>query len=80
MQYLDATSQTDLVTQGNRIKAAAMSVPEIITAKVSPFPIAWHWDRVTYSDAALGTARQAQCRSWSLPLDGSDGDYILGSV
>jgi len=80
VQYLDATSQTDLVTQGNRIKAAAMSVPEIITAKVSPFPIAWHWDRVTYSDAALGTARQAQCRSWSLPLDGSDGDYILGSV
>jgi len=80
VQYLDATSQADLVVQGDRIKAAAMSVPEIITAKLSPFPIAWHADRVTYSDAALGADRQAQCRSWSLSLDGSDGEYVLESV
>jgi hypothetical protein len=80
VQYLDAASQTDLVTQGNKIKSAAMSVPEIITARLSPFPIAWHFDRVTYSDAALGTDRPAQCRSWSLPLDGGDMDYVLESV
>jgi len=80
VQYLDATSQADLEVQGNKIRAAAMSVPEIITARLSPFPIAGHWDRVVYSDAALGADRQAQCRSWSLPLDGSDGDYILESV
>ena len=78
--YLDATSQADLVTQGDKVKAAAMSVPEIITARLSPFPIAWHFDRCTYSDAALGTDRQAQCRSWSLPLTGEDMDYVLESV
>jgi len=78
--YLDATSQADLVTQGNKIKAAAMSVPEVITARLSPLPIAWHWDVSTYSDAALGADRRGLCRSWSLPLTGEDMDYVLASV
>jgi hypothetical protein len=80
VQYLDATSQADLVVQGNRIKAAAMATNEVVSAKVSPFPIAWHADRVTYADPALGVDREAQCRSWSLPLDGSDGDYVMESI
>jgi hypothetical protein len=78
--YLDATSQADLVTQGDRIKAAAMRTTEVLTLKTSPFPAAWHVDRVTYADAALGATREAQCRSWSLPLDGSDGTYVIESL
>ena len=80
VQYLDAVSQADLVVQGDRIVAAAMRVNEVITTALSPFPAAWHWDVVTYSDAALGDDREAQCRSWSLPLDGSDTTYILESM
>jgi hypothetical protein len=78
--YLDAVSQADLIVQGDRLFAAATRVTEVITTKVSPFPAAWHSDRVTYTDDALGLPRQAQCRSWSLPSDGSDGDYVLETV
>jgi len=78
--YLDAVDQASLVVQGDAIKAAAMRVTEVITASLSPFPAAWHFDVSTYSDAALGVDRKAQCRSWSLPLDGSDMAYTLESV
>jgi hypothetical protein len=80
VQFLDATSQADLVTQGDAIKATAMRVTEVLTLALSPFPAAWNYDVVTYSDAALGADRAAQCRSWSLPLDGSDMAYVLESV
>jgi len=78
--YLDATSQGDLVVQGDRVKAAAMATNEVITTKLSPFPLAWHSDRVTYADPALGVDREALCRSWSLPLDGTDGDYVMETI
>jgi hypothetical protein len=75
--YLDAVSQDDLEIQGDRLFAAATRTSEVITAKVSPFPAAGHFDQVTYNDPDLGIPRRAQCRSWSLPLSGEDGDYIL---
>ena len=78
--YLDAVDQASLVVQGDAIKAAAMRVTEVITASLSPFPAAWHFDVSTYSDSALGVDRKAQCRSWSLPLDGSDMAYTLESL
>lgn len=78
--YLDAVDQASLQAQGDALVATAMRSSEVITAKLSPFPLAWHFDVSTYSDAQLGADRKAQCRSWSLPLDGSDTDYILESV
>lgn len=78
--YLDAVDQASLQAQGDALVATAMRASEVITAKLSPFPIAWHWDISTYSDAVLGDDRKAQCRSWALPLDGSDMDYTIESV
>jgi len=78
--FFDAVDQASLVSQGDAVTAAAMRVSEVITAKLSPFPIAWHRDVVTYSDAVLGGDRKAQCRSWSLPCDGSDMSYEMETI
>jgi hypothetical protein len=78
--FLDAVDQANLQAQGDAIVAAAKRTTEVITCKLSPFPIAGHFDILTYSDAALGADRKVQCRSWSLPLDGSDMDYLLETV
>jgi len=78
--FLDAVDQASLVAQGDARVAVDMRTTEVITAKLSPFPAAWHFDVVTYSDAALGSDRKAQCRSWTLPLNGSDMDYTLESI
>lgn len=80
VQFLDAVGQASLQAQGDAIVAAAMQSAEVITVKVSPFPIAWHVDVVGYSDPALGADRKAVCQTWSLPLDGSDGDYVMDTV
>ena len=79
-QYLDSVDQNSLVAQGDIIKAEEMRFIETITTKISPFPIAWHQDVVTYADSALGAPRKALCKSWSLNFDGSDGDYILETI
>lgn len=78
--YLDAVDQASLVTQGDRIVAAAIRSTEVIAASLSPFPAAWHFDVCIFSDAALGVDRKVQCRSWALPLDGADMTYILETV
>lgn len=80
VQYLDAVDFASLQVQGDRIKAAAMRVTEVLTLKMSPFPAAWHSDRYTYSDAALGADREVVCRSWSLPLTGEDMDVTVETV
>jgi hypothetical protein len=80
VMFLDATSQGDLQSQGDKIVAAAMRVAEVITLKVSPFPAAGHYDRFAYIDAALGVPRETQCRSWTLPLDGADMDFELETL
>ena|GEM_PF-879290 len=78
--FLDAVDDASLKAQGDAMVATATRVSEVITAKLSPFPIAWHFDVGTWSDAALGADRKVQCRSWDLPLDGSDMTYILETV
>lgn len=78
--FLDAVDDTSLKAQGDALVAAAQRTTEVISLKLSPFPIAGHFDVVTYSDVALGADRKAQCRSWDLPLDGSDATYILETI
>lgn len=80
VRFLDAVDDASLQAQGDAIKAVDMRTSEVITAKLSPFPAAWHFDVCQWSDPALGASRKAQCRSWSLPLDGSDMDYVLETI
>jgi hypothetical protein len=77
--FLDAVSQADLVVQGDRLFAAATRSSEVLTFRMSQFPL-WHFDRLEYDDAALGALRQIQVRSWSLPLDGGDMDVVAETV
>lgn len=80
VQYLSAVTQSDLVTQGNAIVQKARQADEVITTKLSPFPLAWHLDRSTYADANLGSTREVICNSWSLPLNGTDGAYVMETI
>lgn len=78
--FLDAVDDVSLKAQGDALVATATRVSEVIAAKLSPFPLAWHFDVSMWSDAALGADRKVQCRSWDLPLDGSDMTYLIESV
>jgi hypothetical protein len=78
--FLDAVDDTSLKSQGDALFATATRVSEVISAKLSPFPLAWHFDVGVWSDSALGADRKVQCRSWDLPLDGPDGTYVMETV
>lgn len=78
--FLDAVSQADLVTQGDRLFAAATRVGEVLSLKLSPMPALWHADICTYSDADLGPDRKVLVRSWELPLSGEDGSLVVETV
>jgi|ERR1035437_5060614 hypothetical protein len=80
VQFLDAVDQASLVAQGSAIAATAWRTSEVIAAKLSPFPLAWHFDVGVWSDPVLGADRKVQCRSWDLPLDGTDMTYLLETV
>jgi hypothetical protein len=84
VQFLNATDQASLQAQGDAIVAAAKRSTEVVTVKLSPFPVAWHDDVVTYSDGALGADRKGNCTAWVLPLDWSSSatamDYTMQTV
>lgn len=75
--YLQATSQDDLVKQGDAIVAADTSIAETLHFQTFPLPIVGHFDVVTYTDPNLPDSdqlkiRKVQTSAWQLPLDGSD--------
>lgn len=87
---LDATSQADLVTQGNATVVSESLPAESFSLPTSPFPMAGHKDVLTYiSDniepnlfAATGPTNSRHCSvaSWSLPLDGTNMVWTMGTV
>ena len=80
VRFLDAVNDASLQAQGDAIVAADKRTTEVLTLKVSPMPIFWHFDVSVISDSALGSDRKTQTRSWALPLDGSDADVILETI
>jgi hypothetical protein len=77
VQYLQATSQADLVTQGDAIVTSDTTLAETIHFPTFPLPIAGHYDVATYTDPYLPDAdelkqRKLQATGWNLPLDGTD--------
>lgn len=75
VEYLDVADHASLVAQGDRIVADDMSQVRTFTIKVDPLPIAMHRDVVRLIDAG----RDDRCivKSWTLPLDGSQGTWVL---
>ena len=82
VQFLDAATQTDLVTQGNAIVTADKDVAETIQMNTAPLPIAGHFDVVGYSDEFLpdNQDRKLLAQSWTLPLAGGDMTWIFRSI
>jgi len=79
VQFVDAVDQDALEAQADAIQAAGLRATETLTAKTSPFPLAWHLDVVTWQDAVLGN-RKAQSTQLQLDSKGSDMTYVLQSV
>jgi hypothetical protein len=73
VQYLNASGQTDLRTQGDAIVQAQLSQAEKIDFSSAPWPVAWHYDVLQYSDSNLPSTpvRKVQAQKWSLPLIGN---------
>lgn len=87
---LNATSQGDLVTQGNAIMIQELANSEIFTISTSPLPLAGHADVVKFVSnniepnmfAAAGPSNARRCavQSWDLPLNGDPMTWTLGTV
>lgn len=85
---ITAADYNSLVAAGNQQIATDLQPAETFTITTSPFPLAWHRDRIYMVDPNLSvvpplysTSRQLLCTQWSLPLDGqSDMSWTLQTV
>ena len=78
VMFFDAADQTSLVAQGDRVVSEDRQESRIFTITVDTLPIAGHFDMVRLIDA--GRNDICQVRSWTLPLDGSPGQWELEAV
>ena len=69
---VDAADAASLKATAQVTIDADMLIPTVVSIDTAPFPLAWHFDRITVSDAGLGVALSVLASSWSLNLDGSD--------
>lgn len=72
VQFLNASGQTDLQTQGDAIVTAALTQAEAISLSTAPWPAAWHYDVFWYTDDAMPVSnlRKVQAQKWNLSLQG----------
>lgn len=86
---LDAVDQPSLVQQGNAIVAQDSAIGETWTVKTAPLPIAGYQDVIQLISnnvetnlyaAAQTQARLCVAQAWTLPLDGSDMTWTLGTI
>lgn len=87
---LDASSQADLVTQGNAIMVQETQYGETFNLPTGPLPLVGHADVVTFTSnnippnmyALVAQTQQRRCNvlSWQLPLDETAMLWSLGTV
>lgn len=79
---LDASGQTDLKTQGDRIVADDLASFEKITVRTAPWPAAGHYDVFWFIHQALPTSpiRRVQAQQWTLPLEGGPMEWATNVV
>lgn len=88
VNFVDAVDYPSLVQAGMAQIVNDLSPAEIITLSTSPFPLAWHYDRVFLIDPNLAnvpptksTTRQLLARGWTITLDGtSDMQWTFQTV
>lgn len=71
-QDLQASGQTELVSQGDEIVADALRGTEQISLDTAPWPSAGHYDVFTVAHTSFpdNPIRRVQAQSWALPLWG----------
>jgi hypothetical protein len=84
---LDAASNPDLITQGDQIVLNESMLAETFTVSTAPLPIAGYKDCVTFvsnniePNPLTGTnTRICYVANWSLPLNGDDMQWSMGTV
>ncbi len=76
--FLDAADHASLVARGDRIVAEDKQRQRWFEIQVDPLPLAWHADVVRLKDE--GRDDKCEVSSWELPLDGSQGTWVLEVV
>lgn len=76
VEFLDAPDHASLVAQGDRIVAEDRQMTREWSGQIDPLPAQWHRDCVRVIDG--GTSEKLIASSWTLNLDGSPGDLVLG--
>lgn len=72
---LDAADQAGLVAAAQQTIDADMQTPTKFSFPLAPFPLAWHFDKLTIADPRFGAVQDVLGSSWTLPFDGSDMGY-----
>jgi hypothetical protein len=73
LNFVDASSQADLVSRGKISVNAALSTTEVFSVSTGLFPVAGHFDIFKYSDPQIsGGSRIVQAQNWQHALDGDD--------
>lgn len=77
VQSLQATGQADLQAQGDLIVARQIATAETLPFSTAPWPLAGHFDVMTFADPTLPgqETRRVVAQTWRLPLDGKDMDW-----
>jgi hypothetical protein len=69
---VDAADQAGLVAAAQQTIDADMQTPTKFSFPIAPFPLAWHFDKLTIADGRFGVVQDVLGSSWTLPFDGSD--------
>lgn len=72
---LDVADHASLVTAGDAIVEAEMSLSRKRDLTTAPNPLHWHFDRMLVDDPELGGYFDVLCTKWTLPLNGDDMDH-----
>lgn len=80
VMYLNAADQASLQALGDQQVAADKRVVQSFQVNLGPMPAQWHLDVVSYTDSAAGGSMKVATQSWSLNLDGSDGQTVWDVV
>lgn len=82
-----AADYAHLVTAATLQIELDLQPSEVFQITTSPFPLAWHRDRIFFVDPniagitpQLSEYRQLLCTQWTLPLDGGDMSWTLQTV
>ncbi len=69
---LDVADQSALEAAARSIIDADLRLRTTISVSTFPNPLHWHFDRLSYDDAAAGPPMQCLSTKWTLPLSGDN--------